>query len=57
MLAIVTEWKQFRSPNFDRLKKLLTQPTIFDGRNLYDPQLMKRQGFAYYSIGRVPVGV
>jgi len=57
VLAIVTEWKQFRSPNFDRLKKLLTQPTIFDGRNLYDPQLMKRQGFAYYSIGRVPVGV
>ncbi len=57
VLAIVTEWKQFRSPNFDRLKKLLKQPTIFDGRNLYDPQLMKRQGFAYYSIGRVPVGV
>ena len=56
-LAIVTEWKQFRSPNFDRLKKSLKQPTIFDGRNLYDPQFLKRQGFAYYSIGRKPVGV
>jgi UDPglucose 6-dehydrogenase len=55
VLAIVTEWKQFRSPNFDRIKKLLKQPTIFDGRNLYDPQLLKRQGFAYYSIGRQPV--
>jgi len=55
VLAIVTEWKQFRSPNFSRLATLLKQPTIFDGRNLYDPQLMKRQGFTYYSIGRQPV--
>ncbi len=54
VLAIVTEWKQFRSPNFDRLAKQLKQPTIFDGRNLYDPQLLKRLGFTYYSIGRQP---
>jgi UDPglucose 6-dehydrogenase len=51
-LAIVTEWKQFRSPNFAKLKKTLKQPVIVDGRNLYDPVLMKRQGFTYFSIGR-----
>ncbi|HUP92521.1 MAG TPA: nucleotide sugar dehydrogenase, partial [Solimonas sp.] len=54
-LAIVTEWKQFRSPSFEKLKSLLKEPVIFDGRNLYDPTLMKRQGFRYYSIGRQPV--
>ncbi|HSW11470.1 MAG TPA: UDP-glucose/GDP-mannose dehydrogenase family protein [Solimonas sp.] len=55
VLAIVTEWKQFRSPNFERMAVLLKQPTVFDGRNLYDPQQMKRLGFNYYSIGRQPV--
>ena len=54
-LAIVTEWKQFRSPNFRKLAGLLKQPTIFDGRNLYDPLQMKRQGYNYFSIGRQPV--
>jgi UDPglucose 6-dehydrogenase len=51
-LAIVTEWKEFRSPDFDFLKKQLKSPVIFDGRNLYDPTMMKKQGFTYYAIGR-----
>ncbi|ULQ47011.1 UDP-glucose/GDP-mannose dehydrogenase family protein [Flagellatimonas centrodinii] len=51
-LAIVTEWKQFRSPNFARLAKLLNEPVIVDGRNLYEPDLMGTIGFSYYSIGR-----
>ena len=51
-LAIVTEWKEFRSPDFDYLKKQLKAPVIFDGRNLYDPAMMKKQGFKYYAIGR-----
>jgi UDPglucose 6-dehydrogenase len=51
-LAIVTEWKEFRSPDFDYIKKQLKTPVIFDGRNLYDPQLMKKQGITYYAIGR-----
>jgi len=51
-LAIVTEWKEFRSPDFDNLKKQLKSPVIFDGRNLYDPGMMKKLGFRYYAIGR-----
>ena len=51
-LAIVTEWKEFRSPDFDFLKKQLKAPVIFDGRNLYDPAMMRKQGFKYYAIGR-----
>ncbi|HEV8444111.1 MAG TPA: UDP binding domain-containing protein, partial [Steroidobacteraceae bacterium] len=51
-LTIITEWKEFRSPDFDFLKKQLRAPVIFDGRNLYDPSLMKKQGFKYYAIGR-----
>ena len=51
-LLIATEWKEFRSPDYDRLKALLIQPLIFDGRNLYDPALMQRLGFEYFAIGR-----
>jgi UDPglucose 6-dehydrogenase len=51
-LAIVTEWKEFRSPDFDFVKKQLKSPVIFDGRNLYDPSMMKKQGFTYYALGR-----
>ena len=51
-LLIATEWKEFRSPDYDRLKTLLLQPLIFDGRNLYDPALMRRLGFEYFAIGR-----
>jgi UDPglucose 6-dehydrogenase len=51
-LLIATEWKEFRSPDYDRLKASLTEPLIFDGRNLYDPGLMQRLGLTYYAIGR-----
>jgi UDPglucose 6-dehydrogenase len=51
-LLIVTEWKEFRSPDYERLKTLLTRPLIFDGRNLYDPGLMQGLGFEYFAIGR-----
>lgn len=51
-LIIVTEWNEFRSPDFDHIKATLRQPTIFDGRNLYDPALMQRLGLNYYAIGR-----
>jgi UDPglucose 6-dehydrogenase len=51
-LAIVTEWREFRSPDFDEIKAKLAAPVIFDGRNLYDPAAMQRAGFTYYGIGR-----
>ncbi len=51
-LLIVTEWPVFRSPDFDKIKSLLTNKVIFDGRNLYKPSDMKKNGFEYYSIGR-----
>ena len=51
-VLVLTEWNEFRSPDFPRLKKLLRQPVLFDGRNLYDPVVMRRHGFVYYSIGR-----
>jgi UDPglucose 6-dehydrogenase len=51
-LAIVTEWKEFRSPDFKRMHTLLKNPLIFDGRNMYTLELMKQQGFTYHTIGR-----
>ncbi len=51
-LLVVTEWKAFRSPNFETMKTLLKNPVIFDGRNLYDPATMREQGFEYFPIGR-----
>jgi UDPglucose 6-dehydrogenase len=51
-LLIVTEWNEFRRPNFAMIKQLLKQPIIFDGRNIYDPEDLRKMGFAYYSIGR-----
>jgi UDPglucose 6-dehydrogenase len=51
-LVIVTEWNEFRQPDFSRIKTLLANPVIFDGRNLFTPDQMKQQGFVYYSIGR-----
>jgi len=51
-LAIVTEWLEYRNPDFERIKRALTRPLIVDGRNLYDPQRMARLGFIYESIGR-----
>ena len=54
-LVIVTEWSEFRRPNFEKIKQLLKEPVIFDGRNLFEPKKMKELGFDYYSIGRMPV--
>lgn len=51
-LIVVTEWKEFRSPDFDKIKKGLKSPVIFDGRNLYDLEKMKELKFTYYSVGR-----
>jgi len=51
-LVIVTEWQQFRSPDFQAIGRELTNRVIFDGRNLYDPEFMAAQGFTYYAIGR-----
>jgi UDPglucose 6-dehydrogenase len=52
VLAIVTEWKQFRSPDFAAIRAALKEPAIFDGRNLYDPAQVEEAGLAYYGIGR-----
>jgi len=52
-LAIVTEWNEFRNPDFNVMLRLLRQPVIFDGRNLYEPAQMAEHGFIYYGIGRV----
>ena len=51
-LIIVTEWNEFRRPNFTRMAETLKHPLIFDGRNLFEPSTMRRLGFTYYSIGR-----
>ena len=51
-LAIVTEWNEFRSPDFTKIISTLTYPAIFDGRNLYDPDFMQKLGFRYFAIGR-----
>jgi UDPglucose 6-dehydrogenase len=51
-LAIVTEWNEFRRPDFERVKELMTAPLIFDGRNLYEPKRMSENGFTYFAMGR-----
>lgn len=56
-LIICTEWNAFRQPSFERIKKELKKPVIFDGRNIYNPEDMREYGFVYYSIGRPVVGV
>jgi UDPglucose 6-dehydrogenase len=52
-LFVITEWHQFRKPDFEKIRKMMRQPVVFDGRNLFDPQAMKELGFAYYGIGRM----
>src|SRR5438477_1871322 len=54
-LLIVSEWNEFRRPDFPRMKQLLRQPVIFDGRNLYEPEVMREHGFTYFPIGRAAV--
>ena len=51
-LALVTEWNEFREPDFGRMRKLMRQPVIFDGRNIYNPEQIRAQGFTYFSMGR-----
>ena len=51
-LAIVTEWQEFRSPDFDVIKKKIADDVIFDGRNLYEPETIEQLGLQYYAIGR-----
>ncbi|PWB66698.1 MAG: UDP-glucose 6-dehydrogenase, partial [Deltaproteobacteria bacterium] len=55
VLVIVTEWNEFRKPDFGLMKNLMRQPVIFDGRNIYDAMKMKERGFLYHSIGRKAV--
>jgi UDPglucose 6-dehydrogenase len=50
--VIVTEWKEFKSPDFDAIRTTLRSPVIFDGRNLYEPKLMAGFGIEYFGIGR-----
>src|SRR6266850_1364240 len=52
-LLLVTEWQTFRNPNFERMKSMMKQPVVFDGRNVYDPAQMRQLGFTYYGVGRV----
>jgi len=56
-LVVLTEWLLFRSPDFEMIKKELSHPVVFDGRNIYSPEFMEQSGFTYYSIGRQPRGV
>ena len=51
-LAIITEWNEFREPDFEKMRRLLRTPVVFDGRNIYSPEHMRALGFTYYSIGR-----
>jgi UDPglucose 6-dehydrogenase len=51
-LAIVTEWNEFREPDFGKMRSLMRSPVIFDGRNIYSPEHMRKLGFTYFSIGR-----
>jgi len=51
-LLLITEWQAFRNPNFERMKRIMRQPVIFDGRNIYDPASLRELGFVYYGIGK-----
>ena len=51
-LAIVTEWQEFRRPDFELMRRLMRSPVVFDGRNLYEPRSLADLGFTYYAIGR-----
>jgi UDPglucose 6-dehydrogenase len=51
-LVVVTEWSEFREPDFPRIKSLMRRPAIFDGRNIYNPQMLREMGFHYEGIGR-----
>jgi len=52
VMAVATDWNQFRNPDFDMIKKKLKEPIIFDGRNLYSSKQMSELGFCYFGVGR-----
>ena len=54
-MLLLTDWKEFRIPDFEELKSKLNQPIIFDGRNQYDDKMMKEKGFEYFQIGKQPL--
>jgi len=54
-LLLVTEWYDFRQPDFKKVKQLLKEPVIFDGRNIYHKDVMLEEGFDYYGVGRTPI--
>ena len=54
-LVICTDWPEFKQPDFGKIRSLMGSPVIFDGRNLYNPQLPRDEGFTYLSVGRTPV--
>lgn len=56
-LVVMTEWNEFRRPDFDKMKSLMKQHVVFDGRNIYNPQILKELGFVYFGIGRGRVNV
>ena len=51
-LAIITEWNEFREPDFEKMRGLMRSPVVFDGRNIYSPEHMRTLGFTYFSFGR-----
>jgi len=51
-LAVVTEWNEFREPDFEKMRARLRAPVVFDGRNIYSPEHLRALGFTYFSIGR-----
>ena len=51
-LILVTEWLEYREPDFDKIKSLMRKPVIFDGRNIFQPEKLKKIGFEYFGVGR-----
>lgn len=51
-LVLLTEWGEFRIPDFERIKREMKAPVIFDGRNIYNPKKLRQLGFTYYGVGR-----
>jgi len=51
-LILITEWNEFREPDFERLRGLMRRPVIFDGRNIYNPEMLRNLGFSYFGVGR-----
>ncbi|MHC4222144.1 MAG: UDP binding domain-containing protein, partial [Planctomycetota bacterium] len=54
-LVILTDWQEFRNPDFEVIASKLNKPVVFDGRNLYDPKILKKAGIEYYSVGRASI--